>query len=323
MRLLQRRAEEQYYDPVLIRRRLTTSPRRSRPGRSPSSRPPNRRRSCSGGCCTHPEGESDDRSFAPMGALTRVPGRAGPVGQPRRPSRPDPGQGHRGGRRHQGQPARHRAAHHPDPAAGRVGRPGQGNGHRLVGTRPVSVLPRTQRRTGGRPRAGRRWRAGGEPADARPTRRAPADPGTRPQADPGTRPQADPGTRPQADPGTRPQADRRGGAPVTGTAVYLYAVTRGPDRPVPAGLTGVSGTPVRTVEHAGLTAVVSSVPLAEYGADALRDNLEDLVWLERTARAHHAVVMAVAQVAATAPVRLTTIFHDGRRVAGLLDDRGD
>jgi hypothetical protein len=110
---------------------------------------------------------------------------------------------------------------------------------------------------------------------------------------------------------------------VTGTAVYLYAVTRGPDRPVPEGLTGVSGTPVRTVEHAGLAAVVSSVPLAEYGADALRDNLEDLVWLEQTARAHHAVVVAVAQVAATAPVRLTTIFHDGRRVAGLLDDRGD
>ena len=110
---------------------------------------------------------------------------------------------------------------------------------------------------------------------------------------------------------------------MTGTAVYLYAVTRGPDRPVPEGLTGVSGTPVRTVEHAGLAAVVSSVPLAEYGADALRDNLEDLVWLEQTARAHHAVVVAVAQAAATAPVRLTTIFHDGHRVAGLLDDRGD
>ena len=109
---------------------------------------------------------------------------------------------------------------------------------------------------------------------------------------------------------------------MTGTAVYLYAVACGPDRPVPEGLTGVSGTPVLTVEHAGLTAIVSSVPLAEYGADALRDKLDDLVWLERTARAHHAVVVAVAQVAATAPVRLTTIFHDCRQVAGLLDDRG-
>jgi hypothetical protein len=110
---------------------------------------------------------------------------------------------------------------------------------------------------------------------------------------------------------------------VTGTAVYLYAVTGGPARPLPGGLTGVSATPVRTVEHAGLTAVVSSVPLPEYDADALRGNLEDLAWLEQTARDHHTVVTVVSQRTATAPVRLATIFHDDRRVAGLLDDHGD
>ena len=38
-----------------------------------------------------------------------------------------------------------------------------------------------------------------------------------------------------------------------------------------------------------LAALLSPVPLAEYGDERLREHLEDISWLERTARAHEAV----------------------------------
>jgi hypothetical protein len=98
------------------------------------------------------------------------------------------------------------------------------------------------------------------------------------------------------------------------TARYLYAVTRGL---APADLDGVTGfhdRPVELVDHQGLTAVVSTVDLEEYGEDALTRNLEDLGWLERTVRVHDGVVHAVATRAPTAPMRLATICFDDARV---------
>jgi hypothetical protein len=106
------------------------------------------------------------------------------------------------------------------------------------------------------------------------------------------------------------------------SAVYLYAVAQNLDPDELRTVTGVSATPVRTVGQAGLTAVVSTVPLSEYGAEALRNNLEDLAWLERTARDHHDVVAATVRHAVTAPVRLATVFHDDQRVRELLQERG-
>jgi Gas vesicle synthesis protein GvpL/GvpF len=102
-------------------------------------------------------------------------------------------------------------------------------------------------------------------------------------------------------------------------AVWGYAVTAhlSPDRL--AGLTGVAGQPVRTVTGAGLTATVSTVSLAEFGEQPLRQRLEDLAWLEATARAHHQVIEALP--APVIPLRLATIYHDDRKVAGLLAQR--
>jgi hypothetical protein len=73
-------------------------------------------------------------------------------------------------------------------------------------------------------------------------------------------------------------------------------------------LTGVAGTAVRAAPAAGFTAVVSDVDLAEFGADALRRNLEDLDWLERTARAHHDVIDALSRVLPLLPMRLATVY---------------
>ena len=103
--------------------------------------------------------------------------------------------------------------------------------------------------------------------------------------------------------------------------IWVYAVAEA----VPDGslgeLTGVSGGPVATVAAAGLTAVTEQVPLAEFSEAALQRNLEDLGWLEEKARAHHAVIDAVAQRQPLVPMRLATVYHGEAGVTGLLTGR--
>ncbi|TDD96678.1 GvpL/GvpF family gas vesicle protein [Actinomadura rubrisoli] len=110
---------------------------------------------------------------------------------------------------------------------------------------------------------------------------------------------------------------------MTDTAVYLYGVARGLDPAALDGTAGVAGSPVRGVVADGLTALVSTVRLDDYGEAALRANLEDLAWLEETARAHHDVVDRAARAAPTAPVRIATIYRDDARVAEVLAAQGD
>jgi hypothetical protein len=113
---------------------------------------------------------------------------------------------------------------------------------------------------------------------------------------------------------------------VADTGTYLYAVSGAAGanyQLVVKGLTGVAGTALRAVEHAGLVAYVSTVPLEEFGEEPLRRSLEDLDWLGRTARAHHRVVEAVAEAGATAPVRLVTVYRSENHVRDMLERRHD
>ncbi|MBB4936130.1 hypothetical protein FHR32_000435 [Streptosporangium album] len=80
---------------------------------------------------------------------------------------------------------------------------------------------------------------------------------------------------------------------------------------------------MRTVEHAGLVAYVSTVPLEEFGEEPLRRSLEDLDWIGATARAHHHVVESVAETVPTAPVRLVTVYSSEEQVSDLLARRHD
>jgi hypothetical protein len=107
------------------------------------------------------------------------------------------------------------------------------------------------------------------------------------------------------------------------TGVWMHAVVAEAALGTLAGITGIAGTAVRAVVVGGMAAVVSDAPLAEYGEDALRRNLEDLEWLERAARSHHAVVQALSQTGAVVPARLATIHHDDGRVAQVLAERHD
>jgi hypothetical protein len=97
---------------------------------------------------------------------------------------------------------------------------------------------------------------------------------------------------------------------MTANGTYMYAITR-PVLPGELnGLRGVSGAPVRMIDDGDVACLVSTVDLAEFGEEALPNNLEDLRWLERTARQHDEVVQAGARITTTMPLRLATICTD-------------
>jgi hypothetical protein len=97
---------------------------------------------------------------------------------------------------------------------------------------------------------------------------------------------------------------------MTGTATYLYAITRSIGPPDLTDTHGVADAPVRALSADDLACIVSTVDLAEFGEDALRSNLEDLGWLERIARQHDSVVQFLARQVTTVPLRLATICRD-------------
>ena len=101
---------------------------------------------------------------------------------------------------------------------------------------------------------------------------------------------------------------------------YMYAISRGIDKTRLASTSALSGGSLDVVEHRSLSAVVSDVDLDEFGEEALRRNLERLEWLEEVARAHDAVVQAVAALGPTAPLRLATICLDDDGVRKRLDE---
>ncbi|MFF4096757.1 GvpL/GvpF family gas vesicle protein [Streptomyces sp. NPDC001834] len=115
---------------------------------------------------------------------------------------------------------------------------------------------------------------------------------------------------------------------MTAAISYAYAVARddGTLHQALAGLAGVCGAPVRLVcsqECEGLAIAVSPVPESEFAEGALRTRLEDLDWLESTARAHHRVVEALAERTTVLPLRLVTLYRDDGRVRSVIEERCD
>jgi hypothetical protein len=106
----------------------------------------------------------------------------------------------------------------------------------------------------------------------------------------------------------------------TGLAYYAYCIVPADGLPELEGLTGVDRPfKVEVVTHGDLSAIVSRVRLQEFGAEALKQNLEDLAWLARTARAHNAVLARSLAADAVVPLRLCTIFADEAGVRDVLD----
>ena len=111
------------------------------------------------------------------------------------------------------------------------------------------------------------------------------------------------------------------------TGLWAYAITEdghlsGPDGNVDLSwLTGVGEAKVRTTTACGLTVLVSDVSLVEFGEAALRENLENLDWLDEVAREHHYVIDAAARLFPLLPVRLATVYRGDAAVCAALSER--
>jgi hypothetical protein len=110
--------------------------------------------------------------------------------------------------------------------------------------------------------------------------------------------------------------------PTDALAIWVYGVIGGDTViDVNAELTGVDGERVRSIDGTDLSAIVGTVHLDEFGEAALQRNLENLDWLSVTARAHDAVISAIARSGTILPVRMATVYLDDDRVKELLNTR--
>ncbi|KAF4407178.1 GvpL/GvpF family gas vesicle protein [Streptomyces lycii] len=105
---------------------------------------------------------------------------------------------------------------------------------------------------------------------------------------------------------------------MTETLHYAYAVVPEGRADIPEELRGVAGAGVRTVAGSGLAAVVSPVSAADFDEQPLRAHLEDMRWLEATARGHQQVVDAVAAQTCALPLRLATVCRGEEGVRRML-----
>ncbi|MGW7721186.1 GvpL/GvpF family gas vesicle protein, partial [Streptomyces chartreusis] len=115
------------------------------------------------------------------------------------------------------------------------------------------------------------------------------------------------------------------GPAVSGTqATYVFAVCRDVDPAALRDLPGVDDTePVRALPLGTLTAVVQSVPAADFTDEAWQSRLSDQRELERYARAHHEVVSAAAAGSPTVPLPLATLYHGDERARQALTEQAD
>ncbi|MGW6720203.1 GvpL/GvpF family gas vesicle protein [Streptomyces sp. NPDC054995] len=108
---------------------------------------------------------------------------------------------------------------------------------------------------------------------------------------------------------------------------YVFAVCRSTRATSALDLTGVTGMPggeaVRLLPSGLLTAVVQTVPAADFTDEVWQGRLADREEIERYARAHHAVVSAVATHGPVVPLPLATLYHDDDRARSRLAEEAD
>lgn len=97
---------------------------------------------------------------------------------------------------------------------------------------------------------------------------------------------------------------------------YLYAFLAHEDLPP---LTGIDGrSPLSLIAENGLAALVSPVPLAEFGEEVLHRNVGDVRWLEEKARLHASIIEAALAKGPVLPMKFATIFLDVDSIRALL-----
>src|SRR5947209_5901323 len=124
----------------------------------------------------------------------------------------------------------------------------------------------------------------------------------------------------------KPDAKKRAAAGDALQALYVYCVgVRDALAPLfDAGTPGAieSETVLELVGDDELAAVVSRVPLADYGEDELAARLSDATWTATRALRHERVVEHFARRAAVVPLRFGTIYLRREAVVRMLAERG-
>lgn len=99
-------------------------------------------------------------------------------------------------------------------------------------------------------------------------------------------------------------------------AWYVYALVLPGDLVPPEGMDAQS--PVTLIVSRGIAAAASVVPLAEFGSEVLRRNLQDVGWLEEKVRRHERVVEALLARGPVLPLRFGTVFLSIERLRAVL-----
>jgi hypothetical protein len=120
-----------------------------------------------------------------------------------------------------------------------------------------------------------------------------------------------------------PVSAARPGHPETGHAWYVYCVIGDQELDLSNDARGVDPTePVTVIAAHGLGAVVSRVSLAEFGEVSLRENLNDIAWLEDKVRAHEGVLDAAMARTTIVPMRLCTLYSSEGSIREMLEQEG-
>lgn len=116
-----------------------------------------------------------------------------------------------------------------------------------------------------------------------------------------------------------PAAATRTEPPSGELGYYVYGVAKAGEADLPDDLSGVDPRrPVTLLEHEGLVALTSRVSLAEFGEEELRENLNDVEWLEEKARSHERVLDEALARMTVVPLRLCTIYRGEGQVRQML-----
>jgi hypothetical protein len=101
---------------------------------------------------------------------------------------------------------------------------------------------------------------------------------------------------------------------------YVYGIAGAAEADLPEKLPGVDRRHQTTlIRHGDLAAITSLVPLSEFGEEQLRENLNDVEWLEETARAHEHVLDEALSRMTVVPMRLCTIYRNEDHVREMLE----
>jgi hypothetical protein len=103
------------------------------------------------------------------------------------------------------------------------------------------------------------------------------------------------------------------------SAYYVYGVVPAGSDPLQGDVEGVAeSSGVETIEHDGVAAIVSEVPLDEFGEGSLKENLNRMPWVESKVRAHERVLERALDAAPVVPLRFCTIFSSPDAVTAML-----